>query len=583
MSNLSAKLFQLLRNPLLYFCLIIFSFGFWKTASDDGLKYVINSDSRGYYAYLPALLIHNDATFQKSHKAEYTYNESRLQQVYLYKSEEGKIYNKYFPGVAVMQLPFFTLATLTSFVIGDAITGYSDVYSFFYLLGSYFYFLVGIYLLIRVARKIYPNVSKINWFIPLIYLSSPLIYFSVFSMASHHYSFALFGLFFWSLLKIQESKQLKHIFLLGLILGLVFLIRPTNISIVLAIPFFLKDKTTALNLISWLFKNKGKPFFTFLLGGLISVFLLMLTWKWESDKWFFWAYNGEGFNWTTPKIFEVLFSFRVGLFVHTPILLLAVYSAFRYLKTQSFQLIFWWIYFAVNTYVISSWWCWDYESPFGMRPFTEHWFVLIMPIFALLSKKQFLVTIALILTSCLGLLRMNQIVFGHYPDQRFTAKSYFKSLAFWKPYNHQRWSTPKSCIPFGELKHTRLLYSIENEEHVDAEYAFTSKIKLNVGRANSRFYCNVSSDKKIAESDWSDVLIVYDATSNDKTKRYYLTREFCFDRLEGKNEWVHFDSGLMILDNLEEYDSLYVYIWNKGGKSFDVKNFKVSLEEYQQK
>lgn len=583
MSKLATKLSQVLGNPLLYLCIIVVSFAFWKTASNDGLNRVISSDDRGYYAYLPALLIHNDATFQKSHKAEYTYNQSKIQQVYLYRSEEGKIYNKYFPGVAVMNLPFFTLATFTSFVIGDTITGYSDVYSFYYLLGSYFYFIIGIYFLVRVTRKMYPNIEKINWFILLIYLSSPLIYFSVFSMASHHYSFALFGLFFLTLLKVQESRQLKHVFLLGLTLGLVFLIRPTNISIVLAIPFFLKDKATALNLISWLFKGKIKPFFIFLLSGSIPVFLLMLTWKWESGKWFFWAYTGEGFNWTKPKILQVLFSFRVGLFIHTPILLLAVYSTFRYFKTQSFQLTFWWIYFAVNTYIISSWWCWDYESPFGMRPFTEHWFVLIMPIFALLARKQFLITIVLIFTSCLGVLRMNQIVYGHYSDQRFTAKSYFESLVFWKSDNKKRWNNTKSCTPFGELKKTHLLYSDENEVHVEGEFAFTSKIKLNSGRANSRLYCKVSSDKKIAKSDWSDVIIVYEATSNDKTKKYYLTTDFYFDRLEGKNEWVHFDSEQMIHDNLEEYDSLYVFIWNKGGKSFDVKNFKVTLEEYQKK
>lgn len=580
MSHIVKKLLELAKNPIVYFCLIILAVSFWKKVSDEGLKYAIRSDSRGYYAYLPSLLIYNDATFTLAHKAEYTYDEDRFQQNHFHITDDGKVFNKYFPGVAVLQSPFFGLATITSFVVGDEITGYSDIFSFFYLLGTFFYFVVGVYFFTYVVKWMYPEIAKARWLIPLIYLSSPLIYFGVFSILSHHYSFAFFGMFFWTLIQIQKSRKLKHIFLMGLILGLIFLIRPTNCLIVLAIPFFIKDKSTAIELLKWTFSNKAFPFFLAFLGSLIGVFMLMLTWKWETGNWLFWAYSGEGFNWTSPKIWQVLFSFRVGLLIHTPILVLAIIGAIWSTRNKSFQTTFWWIYLIVNTYIISSWWCWDYESPFGMRPYTEHWFVLIMPLFALYLKKRLWVTVVLILTSCLGILRMTQQFTLQYTDQRFTASSYFKSLAFWNDYNYQRWNFSRTCLPFGDLQNQWTMIDEKDEKHIVDEFSYTTDLDLKPGRTNSRLYCKVSVDKKMYENDWTDIFIVYDATSKDGSKRYYRSQELYFDKLEGRNEWVHYDSEEIIPDNFDDYNTLKVYIWNKAGKTFEIKNFKVILEEF---
>lgn len=577
------KVYGCLKNPIVYFCLIVLTVSFWKKTSEEGIKYAIASDSRGYYAYLPAFFIYNDATFLKAHEAEYAYDENRFQQNHFHITDDGKVYNKYFPGVAVMQLPFFALATLTTYLIGDPITGYSDIYSFFYLFGSYFYFILGMYFFVRVAKWKYPQIENIRWLTPLIYLSSPLIYFGVFSTLSHHYSFALFGLFFWTLIRIQENRSFKLVFQLGLILGFIFLIRPTNVSVVLAIPFFIRDKSYAINLLQWLFSNKAKSFILAVLGGFIGIFVLMLTWKWESGKWLFWAYSGEGFNWSSPKIIQVLFSFRVGLFVHTPLLLLSLLSAIWFFRKQSFQLTFWWIYFLFNTYVIAAWWCWDYESPFGMRPFTEHWFVLLMPMFALVSTYRFWSLAFMICTAGLGTLRMTQQFTLQYTDQRFTAASYFQSLAFWRDYNYQRWNFSRTCLPFGELQNQWILLDSEKEQRITSEFSYDSQLELKTGRTNSRLYCKVSIDKKMIENDWTDVFIVYDAYSSDESKRYYRAQELYFDKLEGRNEWSHYDSEEIIPDNFDDYDFIKVYIWNKSGKTFDIKNFKIVLEEYERR
>lgn len=569
-----------LKNPIVVFCLVVISLSFWKKSSDGGLKHAITSDSRGYYAYLPAFFIYNDATFEQAHKAEYTYDSNRRQQNHFHITEDGKIYNKYFPGVAVMQLPFFGLAALTTYLIGDPITGYSDLFSVFYILGSYFYFILGVYFFTKVVRRLYPDLNNIKWFIPLVYLASPLIYFGLFSMLSHHYSFALFGVFFWLVLKIQEQRSLKLIFYLGFVLGLIFLIRPTNVSVVLAIPFFLRDKSSATELFLWLFKEKAKPLFFAIFGFSLGAFILLLTWKWESGKWLFWAYSGEGFNWDSPMIWQVLFSFRVGLFVHTPLIFISFIAAIWYFRNKSFQFIFWWLYFLFNLYVISSWWCWDYESPFGMRPFTEHWFVLIMPLFMLASQKRTFILICMIGLASLGFLRVYQQVEGQYFDQRFTASSYFKSLAFWRDYNYQRWNFSRTCLPFGEFQNSWTMIDSAKVNSVESEFSYTTELKLNPGRTNSRLYCKLSVDKKIVENDWSGIYVVYDAYSKDGVKRYYRAQELYFDKLEGRNEWCHYDSEEIIPDNFDDYDYLKVYIWNDSDKIFDVKNVKVVLEEY---
>jgi len=70
---------------------------------------IVESDGKGYYAYLPAIFIYNDLNFgffDEIEKEKY-YDENLY---YDYRSgAHGKVINKYYCGTALAELPFFLL------------------------------------------------------------------------------------------------------------------------------------------------------------------------------------------------------------------------------------------------------------------------------------------------------------------------------------------------------------------------------------------------------------------------------------------------------------------------------------------
>ncbi|NOX46022.1 MAG: hypothetical protein GXO89_03475, partial [Chlorobi bacterium] len=90
---------------------------------------VINSDGKGYYAYLPAIFIYHDLDYKfiESYEDRYypadksVFKEFRM-------PYKGETVNKYFPGFSFLWLPFFLLAHVLSLVLGFPADGYSIIY-----------------------------------------------------------------------------------------------------------------------------------------------------------------------------------------------------------------------------------------------------------------------------------------------------------------------------------------------------------------------------------------------------------------------------------------------------------------------
>ena len=227
-------------NPTILFALFMLFFSLNKTLSND-LSNIIRSDGSGYYAYLPALFIFNDPTFETSTKAEAHYLHQQSSPLYLIRAPNKKNQNKYFPGVAVLQAPFFLLSYLYSWLNGQTISGYSDTFSFFFYLGSLFYVFAGLFLFQRVLQTLFPNNQRtIDWLIPLFYIATPLFHYTINTPSfSHLYSFFLFAWFAWSILRLKNFTSLWRLLLSGFILGLIVIVRPTNALILLAI-FYLE-------------------------------------------------------------------------------------------------------------------------------------------------------------------------------------------------------------------------------------------------------------------------------------------------------------------------------------------------------
>jgi hypothetical protein len=506
-------------------------------------------------------------------------------QLYIYRDEHGNFYNKYFPGVALLQLPFFGIACVVSWIFAYPIDGYNDIFNLFYYLGGLFYGLMGMFLFVKCLKAIFSgNDRLIEWFVPIFYCASPLLFYCFDSPElSHNYSFFLFGLFSLLVLRMRKTQRLKDVMLLGGIIGLIVLVRPTNGLIILMISYLFIDFKSFKLFTTHLFKNKAVQLFGFIVVFFSVILVQFIFWKWQSGDWFKWSYNGEGFNFLQPQFLTGFFSFRIGLFLHIPLLFFSFLGVMSIVRTNPFQAISIILYFFAVSWVILSWWCWDYESNFGPRPFSEHLFFFFIPVihFALKYPKWMVVT-GIAIVTLNGAIRYweSRTDFVHF--QRFTKYNFFQSLKFWETRNNGRWNFTRSTVPHGKLITRDLLLSrpYVNRINKDSVYTYVGDKTIKNPRTNERLYYRVRLNKKQQKEKFENVFLVIDAYNEGYKKRNYTTIEIFNDRFEGQKNWANLEFEGQIYDNLQEYEFIKIYIWNQRGKTFWLKDVEIILDTY---
>ncbi|MCK9203718.1 MAG: hypothetical protein M0P58_04685 [Bacteroidales bacterium] len=338
-----------------------------------GWKHIITSDGRGYYAYLPALIIDGDPTFRKV-----VGRESRLSGYAHYKpgylvNIDGHPVNKYFAGEALLLLPFFFLGLIFSWILGAPIDGYSFLFQLSIGLGALFYLMWGLFFLYRILRyfRIRPSLSAM--LLVIILFGTNLLYYTIWQPTmSHIYSFfAINGLISCALsgIRVWDKRIALHS---GFFLGMVFLIRPTNLVVLLLIPFFAGDRNTLSHFFKELWHQKNATALCILII-LLSTAVQPVLWYLQTGRFFIWPYQNEGFRFSNPEITNVLFSFRKGLFVYTPLIFLSwfglIYLAFKN-RIRFFSML---VFLTSVTYLIASWWNWYYGDGYGLRAFIDYY------------------------------------------------------------------------------------------------------------------------------------------------------------------------------------------------------------------
>jgi hypothetical protein len=86
------------------------------------------------------------------------------------------------------------------------------------------------------------------------------------------------------------------------------------------------------------------------------------------------------FFWLQPQFINVLFSYRKGWLVYSPLMLLSLLGFIILFKKNKPLFLGIIIYFLINLYLISSWWDWAYGGAFGMRALVQVSAILIIPL-----------------------------------------------------------------------------------------------------------------------------------------------------------------------------------------------------------
>lgn len=394
--------------------LVLFTISFHGSYRNNktSLDLLLNSDtdSEGYYQYLPALV---DETIPFTNMG------------YGFELGDGRKLNLFMIGVAIIQSPFFLL---TSLISGSENYFGSDYFLGMALANSIFVGLAFL-LLFRVLAERFQRASALITLV-LIFGGTNVLYYSFRDpLSAHLYTFFLISLFMFLAHRWKREKpRSPEVFVFLLCVSLISLIR-LPLIVLSAIPFTLfasgyKEVQTRLHAVlhhrvAWL------------IGILVMLafwFIQCSYWHHVTDHWFINPYGlkGEGFNWTDPHFLDVLFSHQNGLFVYAPILfppiVFLLIRAIKGIRQMYVPL----AAFAFICLLYSFWWCWWLGGAFGHRGFIDIMPLLCIPYCAFIEviRKQRIVLRGIALTAAILLCAIN----------------YQMSLLYWWPWEGNEWT-----------------------------------------------------------------------------------------------------------------------------------------------
>lgn len=393
---------------------------------------IFGADGDGYYSYLPALLINKDLQSLNPYDYE-THRDYLPYPAFNLWEGTGKYLNKYPPGTAIFLLPMFLMASFISLVVGLPVDGYNDIFQYFVGLSAGIFLLLGLFLLYKIYQKRFSKKIIILSLLSL-FLSTNLISYTAFNpIFSHIYSFFTISLSLYLILRwsLKPQSFLLSLFL-GLSFGLNFLVRNTNILVLLFwLLFGVYSLGSAKQKIKLIVKNKKT-------AGLIFVTMIFvvspqfLYYHLITGHWLVFSYFKEGFNFFNPAWYGVLFSPRRGLFFWAPILLISGLSVFDFKKYKDWFLAGL-VYLFCQTYVIASWHQWWYGDAFGHRAFIDSFPIIALFFMSGLTflfkrKLNFPAYLYISICSILNIYLMILYWFGKLPRDNITINSYLKII-----------------------------------------------------------------------------------------------------------------------------------------------------------
>lgn len=390
---------------------------------------VIEWDVISYYSYLPGLFIYKDLTFSFLDK-----DIPEGVTIWTNMTDDNKRVVKMSCGLAILYAPFFLVAHGIALLQPDMYlpNGYSMIYSLFLVLSNICYTFIGFVFLRKILLRYFSDVVTALTLLS-IYFSTNLLNYSLFELMSHSYLFCLITIFIYLTINWHEKTSIKNSIAIGLLLGLITLVRPIDCIILIVFIFYgISSKNELQNKIQFFLRSRLQ-LFVIAFSAFLILCIQMAYWKYATGHFLFWSYTNERFYWLNSHVFQGLFGFRKGCFIYNPVLFFATLGlilSYKYVRQFTIGAI---LLFVIFTYIIFAWWCWWYGGGLACRPMIDLYGILAIG-FAVFLTYLFQLKNNLIKYS-IGLLLIFCFVYGTMTNrQYYTRTLHYDSMTFasWK-------------------------------------------------------------------------------------------------------------------------------------------------------
>ena len=352
---------------------------YWDT---HNVQAILTWDAMGYYIYLPAHFIYHDMghmAFASDIMREYNPSSSFYQAFQVPGGPAGMLVTKYTGGLALLWTPFFFLGHWAAGWLGYPQDGFSPPYQVAIAFGGLLFALLGLGLLRRVLLRYFSDVVT-TLVLVLLVLGSNYFQYAVFDAAmAHNYLFTGYALLLWLTIRWHERPTRRDAFFIGLTLGLLVLIRPSEaVAAVIPVLWGVGSVAAARAKLA-LLRTRWADVLLLALGGVLGVLPQPLYWHWATGHFLFYSYGDQHFSFLKPHIWQVLFSFRKGWLLYSPLLLLPLAGLVVLWRTNRAVAVPVLAFFLLNLWVVSAWDIWWYGGSIGQRALVQSYAVLALP------------------------------------------------------------------------------------------------------------------------------------------------------------------------------------------------------------
>jgi len=569
------------------------------------------SDVISYYGYLPAMFIYHDVSLSFIDADREAFKDQYWPET----TPEGKHVLKTTMGLGILYMPFFFLAHVYAKFSHYAADGFSRPYHTALVISCFFYLMIGLWYLRKLLLRYFTdNITALT--LLGVYFGTNLVWYSTREAAmSHAFLFSIISIYLYFTVLWHEKPDWKNTIVVGVLIGLAILIRPT--MAILSLPFLF------FNVSSWktftdkiiLFLKNWPLILLMILCLLLCTVPQLIYWHAVTGHWVYYSYTAERFFFSDPHVLDGLFSYRKGWLLYTPIMFFSIFGIllFRPIVRQFNIGIF--LTLGICIYVFFSWWSWWYGGSFGQRPMVDLYGLLAIPFASCLDwikNKKVIKWISVPVLLCfvaLNLFQNWQFSKGLISMDGMTKKLYFMGFfsteaqgEWWanmeRPdYDRARAGLPYNLPPTLPGRAYFYLQDFEMEPHdipgITSELKKTGVYSYKLSKDNPYTYPYTFSMQDL-NSKWADsVFVTADifcqeqlnpgdllfafSSENDSGVTAYVSEDVVKTTVVPVNSWQKIHGEVKYFYRPHE-EKGKMYFWYKGMKTLYIDNIHIEFK-----